>query len=150
MPTGKNRFALAATGAADLCLELQGQPLGRLPLDTDLQPGSPVEFSGQTYVVLERRHRYQFRAGQYRLRQVILQVQSVPLAQEQSEVDHDWVLGDASCRFSARSQLICCAVNPAGPCQGCSVYEPVSPTSDSSPSLSPISSRAPLAKSQPD
>ncbi len=32
-------------------------------------------------------------------------------------------LGDTSCRFNAHSPFIRCAVNPSGPCQGCSFYE---------------------------
>lgn len=33
------------------------------------------------------------------------------------------LLGDASCRFNARSPYLRCAVNPAGPCESCRHYE---------------------------
>ena len=34
-----------------------------------------------------------------------------------------YLIGDVSCRFNARSGYLRCAVNPAGPCQGCRYYE---------------------------
>ncbi|HHP7243903.1 MAG TPA: DUF6464 family protein [Elainellaceae cyanobacterium] len=34
------------------------------------------------------------------------------------------IIGDITCRFNARSSYIRCAVNPMGPCQDCSHYEP--------------------------
>lgn len=34
------------------------------------------------------------------------------------------LIGNQNCRFNARSQYIRCAVNPAGPCEECSHYEP--------------------------
>ncbi|MEO1589771.1 MAG: DUF6464 family protein [Cyanobacteria bacterium J06632_22] len=76
-------------------------------------------------MVLERRHRYQFRSGRYRLGQVVLQVQLLRGIEERSWTDQGWVLGNATCRFSAQSPLVRCAVNPAGPCKGCSAYDVV-------------------------
>jgi hypothetical protein len=35
-----------------------------------------------------------------------------------------YIIGDLSCRFNARSNYIRCAVNPFGPCQDCSHYQP--------------------------
>ncbi|HIK11590.1 MAG TPA: hypothetical protein IGS52_15250 [Oscillatoriaceae cyanobacterium M33_DOE_052] len=35
------------------------------------------------------------------------------------------LIGNQSCRFNAHSQYIRCAVNPAGPCEECSHYEPL-------------------------
>lgn len=35
-----------------------------------------------------------------------------------------FVIGDLSCEFNGRSPLIRCAINPLGPCEGCSSYEP--------------------------
>ncbi|MCT7948376.1 DUF6464 family protein [Ancylothrix sp. C2] len=32
-------------------------------------------------------------------------------------------VGDATCRFNARSPYIRCAVNPDGPCEGCRHYQ---------------------------
>ncbi|MGF1496559.1 MAG: DUF6464 family protein [Elainellaceae cyanobacterium] len=34
-----------------------------------------------------------------------------------------YVVGDISCRFNARSSYLRCAVNPHGPCEGCSHYQ---------------------------
>ena len=34
------------------------------------------------------------------------------------------IIGDLSCRFNARSPYLRCAVNPLGPCQSCSHYQP--------------------------
>ncbi|MBW4553477.1 MAG: hypothetical protein KME35_20540 [Aphanocapsa sp. GSE-SYN-MK-11-07L] len=36
-----------------------------------------------------------------------------------------WI-GDFSCRYNARSAYLRCAVNPAGPCQTCHLYESLS------------------------
>lgn len=36
-----------------------------------------------------------------------------------------YMIGDISCRFNARSGHLRCAVNPMGPCRGCSLYESV-------------------------
>lgn len=99
--------------------------LGRVRLDWNPQPGSYLDFQGQTYAVLERRHRYQFRSGRYRLQQIALYVQSAPhAAAEKSWVDGRWVIGDATCQFNALSELIRCAVHPEGPCETCRSYEP--------------------------
>lgn len=47
------------------------------------------------------------------------------LLPEQHYVDGlGYVIGDFTCRFNARSSYIRCAVNPHGPCQECSLYEP--------------------------
>ncbi|WAL60717.1 DUF6464 family protein [Thermocoleostomius sinensis] len=35
-----------------------------------------------------------------------------------------YVIGDFTCRFNARSTYLRCAVNPFGPCQDCSHYQP--------------------------
>ncbi len=35
-----------------------------------------------------------------------------------------YLIGDISCKFNARSGYVRCAVNPAGPCNGCRHYEP--------------------------
>ncbi|UBF25839.1 DUF6464 family protein [Kovacikia minuta CCNUW1] len=106
------------------------QSLGNIRLDWTPQPGAYLDLQGQTYAVLERCHRYQLRAGRYRLHKVSLYVQSAERPLEKSWVDGRWVVGEASCRFSARSELIRCAVNPAGPCEGCRYYERQSVASD--------------------
>jgi hypothetical protein len=100
------------------------QVLGNIQLDWTPQPGSYLDLEGQTYAVLERHHRYQLKAGRYRLHKVCLYVQTAPRPSERSLINGHWVLGDASCRFNGRSELIRCAVNPSGPCGSCRHYEP--------------------------
>ena len=34
------------------------------------------------------------------------------------------MIGDLTCQFNARSSHIRCAINPSGPCAGCSHYAP--------------------------
>lgn len=99
------------------------QSLGKVNLDWTPQPGNYLDLEGKTYAVLERRHRYQLRSGRYRLQNVALYVQSAPRPTERSLVEGRWVLGDASCRFNARSEILRCAVNPEGPCDRCRYYE---------------------------
>ena len=36
-----------------------------------------------------------------------------------------YMIGDISCRYNARSGYLRCAVNPMGPCKGCSLYQSV-------------------------
>jgi Family of unknown function (DUF6464) len=99
------------------------QSLGSVQLDWTPQPGNYLDLEGQTYAVIERRHRYQLNWGRYRLQKIALYVQSAPRPTERSFVEGRWVLGDAKCRFNARSELIRCAVNPEGPCDRCRFYE---------------------------
>ncbi len=100
------------------------QSLGNVQLDWTPQPGNYLDLEGQTYAVLERRHRYQLKSGRYRLQKIDLYVQSAPRPTEKTYIEGRWVLGDASCRFNARSEIIRCAVNPEGPCDRCRFYEP--------------------------
>lgn len=97
--------------------------LGKVYLEGMPQPGNYVELDGKTYTVLERRHRYQFRKGRYSLYKVILHVQLASTHAEKSLVGGRWVVGDALCRFNAHSEVMRCAVNPLGPCEGCSAWE---------------------------
>ncbi len=99
------------------------QSLGNVQLDWTPQPGNYVDLEGQTYAVLERRHRYQLKAGRYRLHKIAIYVQSAKRPVEKSLVEGRWVIGDANCRFNAHSELICCAVNPEGPCDRCRFFE---------------------------
>jgi hypothetical protein len=97
--------------------------LGKIYLDWMPQPGNYLEFNGNCYTVLERRHRYQFKSGRYALFNIVLYVQPSQKPLEKSLVNGRWVVGDASCRFNAQSELIRCAVNPLGPCDGCRSWE---------------------------
>lgn len=108
--------------STEVILAHSQQSLGRLQLDWIPQPGSPLDVAGQTYMVLERRHSYEFKSGRYRLNKISLVVQSAPVAIDRSQVEGRWVLGDVTCQFNAHSELIRCAVNPDGPCSGCRDY----------------------------
>lgn len=99
------------------------QSLGNVNLDWTPQPGNYLDLQGKTYAVLERRHRYHLQAGRYRLHKVAIYVQSAQRPSENSFVEGRWVIGDASCRFNAHSEILRCAVNPEGPCDRCRYYE---------------------------
>jgi hypothetical protein len=99
------------------------QSLGKVQLDWTPQPGNYLDFQGDTYAILERRHRYQLRAGRYRLHNIAVYVQTAKRPDEKSLVKGCWVIGDATCRYNANSELIRCAVNPEGPCASCRFYE---------------------------
>jgi hypothetical protein len=100
------------------------QSLGHVVLDWTPQPGTHVDFDGKTYTVLERRHRYRLQANRYALHKIALYVKQIPLPDEISMVGDRIVIGDANCCYNARSEIVRCAVNPPGPCQGCQHFEP--------------------------
>jgi hypothetical protein len=87
------------------------------------QPGHYLDLQGQTYTVLERHHHYQYKIGGYYLQKISLYVQSAQRPEEQTWIEGKFVVGDATCLFNARSEIIRCAVNPDGPCEGCRHYE---------------------------
>ncbi|MDX2240670.1 MAG: DUF6464 family protein [Leptolyngbyaceae cyanobacterium bins.302] len=66
---------------------------------------------------------------QARLRLALNSVTSRGLPRFHLSPDHHYIdgvgymIGDITCRFNARSSHIRCAVNPMGPCDGCSAYE---------------------------
>lgn len=101
--------------------------LGHLYLDRNLQPGSYLEFEGQTYLILERKHRYLLKSGRYCLHKISLYVQKSYLPLERTLFDDRWIIGDITCSFNARSELLRCAVNPSGPCDLCAHYQPAEP-----------------------
>jgi hypothetical protein len=104
---------------AEVILTHPQRILGQLELDWTTQPGSYFDFDGQTYTVLERRHRYQLKDGRYRLHQMAVYVQRADRPSEQTQINGHWVIGDPTCQFNAQSALVRCAVNPTGPCAGC-------------------------------
>lgn len=99
------------------------QQLGQVYLDWLPQPGTFLTHEGATYAVLERRHRYQLRAGRYQLHKIALYLQAIPENSETDYVHQAWIIGDVTCAFNAQSPLLRCAVNPLGPCQGCAHYQ---------------------------
>lgn len=107
----------------EVILTNPSQSLGKLKLDWIPQPGNYLDLEGKTYAVLERRHRYQFKAGRYRLNNIAIYVQKAKRPSEKSLVQGRWVIGDATCTYNANSEIIRCAVNPEGPCNSCRFYE---------------------------
>lgn len=108
----------------ELRLADSSQLLGRLYLDWTPEPGAYLLHEDRTYVVLERCHQYHFQGNQYRLQKAVLSVQETCLSGEKSWLNHRWVIGDATCRYNAHSEILRCSVNPLGPCQGCRDYGP--------------------------
>jgi hypothetical protein len=101
------------------------QSLGKVHLDWIPQPGNYLDLKGKTYAVLERHHHYQYEVSGYYLRKISLYVQSAQRPTEQSLLDGRWVIGDVRCRFNAKSEILRCAVNPEGPCEGCCFFESI-------------------------
>ncbi|HEY9903895.1 MAG TPA: DUF6464 family protein [Candidatus Sericytochromatia bacterium] len=109
---------------AEVILSHPSSTLGHLYLDWNPQPGAYLEVEGQTYMVLERRHRYLLKSGRYQLHKIALYVQKVDVPVEVSLLDGRWVIGDITCSYNARSELLRCAPNPRGPCDRCVHYQP--------------------------
>lgn len=99
--------------------------LAKLYLDWMPQPGNYIDVEGNTYTILERRHRYQFRRGKYNLFRILVYVQPAPANLERSIIDGRWVIGDVKCLYNAHSEILRCAVNPDGPCRECRFWESV-------------------------
>ncbi|MDX2243127.1 MAG: DUF6464 family protein [Leptolyngbyaceae cyanobacterium bins.302] len=99
--------------------------LGYHTLEQNPQPGGYLDIEGQTYQILERRHRYRFKAGRYQLHHVALYVQKSQVPDDRRLLDGHWVIGDASCSYNALSPVLRCAVNPMGPCDRCFHYQPL-------------------------
>lgn len=97
--------------------------LAYLTLEGNPQPGTYLEVAGQRYLVLERRHRYLLRSGSYQLHKIALYVQQSEVIADKRFVDGRWVIGDITCLYNAQSELLRCAINPAGPCDCCSHYQ---------------------------
>jgi len=97
--------------------------IGKGNLDRHLQPGNYMDFEGKTYAILERHHFYQYRVGGYRFDKATLHVQESKRPEETTKIGDLNVIGNANCRFNARSEIMRCAVNPEGPCEGCRYFE---------------------------
>lgn len=112
----------------DVFLNHSHQRVGQLTLKGQAQPGSYLHIEDQSYQVLERRHRYLFQDGAYQLYKITLYVQKVQPwpSIEWSLWENRWVLGNSQCIYNAHSELLRCAVNPSGPCQGCPDYQALS------------------------
>ncbi len=84
------------------------------------QPGRWFDAAGRSFLVLQRSHRYQLRDGRYQLVGVALQVKPQQRPADARRWQNQWVIGDPSCHYNARSPLLRCAVLPDGPCDRCS------------------------------
>jgi Family of unknown function (DUF6464) len=105
--------------SAEIILSQSHSVLGHLSLQVNPQPGGYLEYEGQTYLILERRHQYQLKSGRYQMRKIALYVQKFNAPLEMSLVDGRWVIGDITCLYNARSELLQCAINPQGSCDRC-------------------------------
>jgi len=90
------------------------------------QPGRWLVVAERSFLVLQRHHRYQLRAGRYELSSIALQVKPQRQPADARFWQGRWVIGDPSCHFNARTPLLRCAVLPDGPCERCSHYAPAS------------------------
>ena len=111
--------------SAELILSDPLFSLGYLSLDWHPEPGAYLEFGGQTYVVLERRHRYLLKSGRYQLHKIALYVQRFDAPADVSVLNGRWVIGDITCLYNARSEMLRCAINPSGSCDRCVHHQPL-------------------------
>jgi hypothetical protein len=116
------RIELRAIGSDQLLDQLEVESLEAVP-----QPGRWLLCGERSFLVLQRRHRYQLRSGRYELTSVALQVKPQRQPVDARRWRNGWVIGDPSCHFNARSPLLRCAVLPDGPCERCAHYSPVQP-----------------------
>jgi hypothetical protein len=108
---------------AEVILNHPRSTLGHLYLDWNPQPGTYLELEGQSYLILERSNRYHLKSGKYKLKKISLYVQKSNSSAQKSLLDGRWIMGDPSCLFNARSELLQCAVNPSGSCDRCIHYQ---------------------------
>jgi Family of unknown function (DUF6464) len=108
---------------AEIILSHSNSTLGYLSLPWTLQPGAHLEFADQTYLVLERKHHYQLRAGRYQVSKIVLYVQKLDAPTDGRLVEGRWVIGDVTCVYNAHSELLRCAINPSGPCDRCIYHQ---------------------------
>jgi hypothetical protein len=92
-------------------------------IDQVPQPGRWLEHNGASFLVMQRRHRYQLRNGRYELASIALQGKPQRQPADALWWGGRWVIGDPLCRFNARSPLLRCAVLPEGPCERCAHFQ---------------------------
>ncbi|NJM97009.1 MAG: hypothetical protein HC800_07340 [Phormidesmis sp. RL_2_1] len=109
----------------DIVLANSKTVLGHIKMDRSLYPGTYVDIDGQTYQILVRRHQYQLKLGRYYLHKAIVHVKETTVPEERTLLNGTWVIGDTTCSYNARSELIRCAINPSGPCFECQYYQPI-------------------------
>ena len=97
--------------------------IDRLDLNDPPMPGQWFIHDQDSYLILQRRHRYKLLFGRYELSSIVLLVKSQRQPADAQFVSHGWVIGDSNCRFNALSPLLRCAVMPDGPCDRCVHWE---------------------------
>lgn len=97
--------------------------INRVDLDDPPEPGRWLILDEESFLVMQRRHRYALRNGCYVKTTVTLLVKPQKRPVDASPWRHGWVIGDPTCRFNALSPLLRCAVWPEGPCDTCSHRE---------------------------
>ena len=110
----------------DIVLSDSKEVLSHIKMDRSLYPGTYVDIDCHTYQILVRRHLYQLKLGRYHLHKAVVHVKDTSVPDERTLLNGDWVIGDITCTYNARSELVRCAINPSGPCSDCSHYESIS------------------------
>ena len=113
------RIELRQSGNDSLLTTFDVEALADVP-----QPGRWFIVESQSYLVLQRSHRYKLIDGLYTLAAVALQVKAQAQPKDARWWSNQWVIGDPSCHFNARSPLLRCAVLPDGPCERCAHFKP--------------------------
>ncbi|MGB5913269.1 MAG: DUF6464 family protein [Phormidesmis sp.] len=109
----------------DIVLSDSKELLSHIKMDRSLYPGTYVDIEGETYQILVRRHQYQLKLGRYYLHKAVVHVKATTLPEERTLLNGIWVIGDITCTYNACSELVRCAINPSGPCDGCTDYQPI-------------------------
>ena len=97
--------------------------IDRLDLNDPPMPGQWFIHDQDSYLILQRRHRYKLLFGRYELYSSVVLVKSQRQPADAQFVGQGWVIGDSNCRFNALSPLLRCAVMPDGPCDRCVHWE---------------------------
>ncbi|MFK8185344.1 MAG: DUF6464 family protein [Phormidesmis sp.] len=108
----------------DIVLSDSKAVLGHRKMDRSLYPGTYVDIDGHTYQILVRRHQYQLKLGRYYLHKAIVHVKETSVPDERTLLNGAWVIGDITCAYNARSEMVRCAINPSGPCRDCIHFQP--------------------------
>jgi hypothetical protein len=114
---------LRLSGSDRLLARLDSEAMPTIP-----QPGLWIEVNSQPLLVTQRRHRYALRGGRYHLTTVALEVKQQGRPDDAQWWNGQWVIGDPSCTFNARSPFLRCAVLPDGPCASCGHFTSQDPS----------------------
>lgn len=109
---------LLQSGSSQLLARFEVSELQAIP-----QPGLWMDWGSNSFLVLQRRHRYRLKDGRYQLTSVVLEVKPQAKPLDAQWWNGHWVIGDPHCHFNALSPLLRCAVLPEGPCASCSHFQ---------------------------